>query len=73
MKQGEAESEKTEAIVMWKCYQQSERGFTMSGDRPSRWNIRLDLLLSIYVLIIVFFCFVSENPVNQYPRSYHLL
>ena len=45
MKQGEAESEKTEAIVMWKCYQQSERGFTMSGDRPSRWNIRLDLLL----------------------------
>ena len=72
MKQGVAESEKTEAIVTWKSYQQSERGFTMSGDRPARWNIRLDLLLSIYVLIIVFF-FVSENPVTQYPRSYHLL
>ena len=38
----------------------------MSADRPSRWNIRLDLLLSIYVLIIVFF-FCFREPCDPVP------
>lgn len=74
MKQGVEEAEKISNSGTQKCLQQSVIVFTMSDGRPLRWIIRLDLLLSIfYVLIIGFFFFVSENPVIHYSRSYHLL